>query len=105
MRVVLSLYVFWIAACAYRLLALAHAHQLTHRDASQFSILFPLLVASVGFVTWLFSSGSKLLKAHVFQYAVIVLAVGVVLSTVVIYAPHASVSADTASSDSGQQEK
>jgi hypothetical protein len=95
MRVILSVYVLWIAACAYRLLALAHAHQLTHRDASQFSILFPLLVALVGFTAWHFFRGSELLKVHAFQYLVIVLAVGVVLSTVVIYAPHASVSEPT----------
>jgi uncharacterized membrane protein len=67
---------------------LAHAHQLTERDSGQFMILFPMLFASVGLLVWLVQGRSRLLGLHAVQYGIILLMVAVVFSTVIIYAPH-----------------
>ena len=78
----------WFAACVYRLLMLAHAHQLTERDSGQFMVLFPILFAAVGLLVWFVQGRSRLLGLHFIQYGIILLMVAVVFSTVIIYAPH-----------------
>jgi hypothetical protein len=78
----------WFAACVYRLLMLAHAHQLTERDSGQFMVLFPILFAAIGLLVWLVQGRSRLLGLHAVQYGIILLMVAVVFSTVIIYAPH-----------------
>jgi hypothetical protein len=78
----------WFAACVYRLLMLAHAHQLTERDSGQFMVLFPILFVAVGLLVWLVQGHNRLLGLHAIQYGTILLMVAVVLSTVIIYAPH-----------------
>ena len=82
----------WFAASVYRLLMLAHRHQLTQRDSGQFLILFPILFVAVGLMVWLIQGRSKLLRLHVAQYGIILLIVAVVFSTVIIYAPHDTIS-------------
>jgi putative copper export protein len=67
---------------------LAHAHQLTERDSGQFMVLFPILFAAVGLLVWLVQCRSRLLGLHATQYGIILLMVAVVFSTVIIYAPH-----------------
>jgi uncharacterized membrane protein len=51
-------------------------------------ILFPMLFASVGLLVWLVQGRSRLLGLHAVQYGIILLMVAVVFSTVIIYAPH-----------------
>jgi uncharacterized membrane protein len=74
---------------------LAHRHQLTDRDSGQFMILFPVLFAAVGFTVWLVQNRSRLLNLHAMQYGIILLMVAVALTTVIIYAPHDTISEHT----------